>query len=920
MSPFTESSGAAAVRRARDVEAAYATDLTVHGGFLPPLVPASALPTPLDRHFEAAASLAERYHGEGLDVRPWLDAELGDGELAREAAETVARLSPAEGDAALSVLALLAHAYRWANAPPRRDEYHRTSIALPAAIAAPFAALAAARDEIRVGSLYSMVLCNWRMRAQGRGGGTYENDEIDSEQIAVARSWLRAPQADELHHFLLTAIETEARGAIVLRTLVALVGAAAHDAVHEGTYLLDRLRSELDDLSKPFRHHVQRKKIHPDSFLTLIQPTTIWNLDEGTGHGPLEGASGPQVGSIQAVDAVLGVARRSPMGHAISKSRAYMPARHRHFLSVLDAAGGDVRSWVARRDDPRLSTLFNDCADAMLTWRRTHEKRGALYLRGESNVAEEYTSTGQVVALGTDRVTHFERSMQERAAETREAAVAVQDEASRDPLERALRELTDADRAALLEGAEARAFSPEAALLEAGARRVDLIVVREGAVRVVRMQQGAPVVVARLSGGALVGELSFLENEDTSAAVLADGPVQADAIPREHVFRLFRERPGFEARFYRSVAALVSRRLRETSATVTDLLRFQDAPAGPPRPPRAGRLGDRALPGEAVDLVSYVRAAFAEADAQAEEAGGGGKVEEPASVDLAAGRAVEVCVEAARTAQARARVDAAWAGVSDALRRAAIDALGTSVVFDLADQRPTGRSGDVAVVRHVLQGEAAGDAVVGRSIDAALLALPTCKALRAAPVVAARTLAELASDESLRVLGLGGTTVHAFAAAHRAAPDLPFDAMILERAPAVCTEAVRVLRDHQLASRVTVRHEDPARLVRRRAPAPLPPCDVVLLDHWATLFDDDALALHLAWARAALRGGGAVVAVCPAAALSDRAFWEDVAGWAMSLRTVGEWGDVLVEAGFSGAEVSCEEVGDGVVRVVARRG
>jgi hypothetical protein len=154
--------------------------------------------------------------------------------------------------------------------------------------------------------------------------------------------------------------------------------------------------------------------------LTLIQPTTLWGIDEG--YGILEGASGPQIGSIQAVDAVLGLQHETRMGRAILESRKYMPERHRYFLDLLDRHGETVRSCVSNGGDRVAKARFNDCVESMLAWRRMHVKRAAHYLKGDSVVdVPNYTSTGNVVSLDDQRIAAFQGAMAERMSETTQA-------------------------------------------------------------------------------------------------------------------------------------------------------------------------------------------------------------------------------------------------------------------------------------------------------------------------------------------------------------------------------------------------------------------------------------------------------------------------------------------------------------------
>ena len=119
-------------------------------------------------------------------------------------------------------------------------------------------------------------------------------------------------------------------------------------------------------------------------------------------------------------------------------------------------------------------------------------------------------------------------------------------------------------------------------LITAGARRMkfaagDTLIVqdspggimyllRSGCARIVT----SGVNVARLGPGQICGEIAFLDNRLSSASVIAEEPLEADAIEWSELQRIFRMFPHVGSRFYQSIAVLLSRRLRETSSRLAD--------------------------------------------------------------------------------------------------------------------------------------------------------------------------------------------------------------------------------------------------------------------------------------------------------------------------------------------------------------
>ena len=128
-----------------------------------------------------------------------------------------------------------------------------------------------------------------------------------------------------------------------------------------------------------------------------------------------------------------------------------------------------------------------------------------------------------------------------------------------------LRYTTEEDEAGLLAGAERRHFADGDTILREGERAHTLFILRSGSARVERSHGEFTVEISRLGAGELFGEMSFVEDFAASASVVAEGACDVDAIEESHVHRLAERDPGFAGRFYRSVAELLSRRLRATS-------------------------------------------------------------------------------------------------------------------------------------------------------------------------------------------------------------------------------------------------------------------------------------------------------------------------------------------------------------------
>lgn len=111
-------------------------------------------------------------------------------------------------------------------------------------------------------------------------------------------------------------------------------------------------------------------------------------------------------------------------------------------------------------------------------------------------------------------------------------------------------------------GARQMKFAPGDALIVQDSPGGTMFLLRSGSARIVA--NGS--IVARLGPGQICGEIAFLDNRLSSASVIAEENVEADAIDWAELHRIFRMFPHVGSRFYQSMAVLLSRRLRETSA------------------------------------------------------------------------------------------------------------------------------------------------------------------------------------------------------------------------------------------------------------------------------------------------------------------------------------------------------------------
>ena len=129
--------------------------------------------------------------------------------------------------------------------------------------------------------------------------------------------------------------------------------------------------------------------------------------------------------------------------------------------------------------------------------------------------------------------------------------------------------LRDEEHQQLLKDSERKAFKPGEMLIHEGSKQASLFVIVKGEVKVQRDHDGFAIELSRHGPGEIFGDMSFIEGQAASASVIAgEEEVLVFIITHAHVSSLMGQNPAFAARFYQSLAEILSRRLRETTNLV----------------------------------------------------------------------------------------------------------------------------------------------------------------------------------------------------------------------------------------------------------------------------------------------------------------------------------------------------------------
>src|SRR5882724_9353380 len=120
--------------------------------------------------------------------------------------------------------------------------------------------------------------------------------------------------------------------------------------------------------------------------------------------------------------------------------------------------------------------------------------------------------------------------------------------------------LTPNDWALLVDRAKQVTFQKDEILIQKGRQTRMVYLLVKG---IARVEADFKVRIAQIGPGQIFGEMAFLENSIASATVRAEEEVQAYAIDWSALGDLFELFPHMASRFYRSLAVILARRLRD---------------------------------------------------------------------------------------------------------------------------------------------------------------------------------------------------------------------------------------------------------------------------------------------------------------------------------------------------------------------
>lgn len=483
-------------------------------------------------------------------------------------------------------------------------------------------------------------------------------------------------------------------------------------------------------------------------------------------------------------------------------------------------------------------------------------------------------------------------------------------------MEKNLKFLTIDDQALMIESSLRVTFARGAEIIKQGddSGRA-LYTISSGVARV----EVDGVAIAHLGPGSLIGEMAFLERSPASASVVAHTEVGMDVIGSEHLHTLLASVPGFATRFYASLAALISSRLRTASQLAAGsrsglhLTHARRLRGGFVRASDCPRELRDALAGSCAQLRELAERAGASASSSSELS---------ASSELSE-RVATACqrVHDLLTDTVAAYPDQAER-IGGHMFRQLFPYLMTSRINQHAFTKPHGYGGDGELLELVCANRESGHGSLGAAVDRWVLDRPIARALRSRASWIARSVGELTADWRGRmpvpVTCLATGTAHDALALldHERALEvtcLEMDPDALQRAARRYSASAEV--------RVSFLQANMLALGRGSGHTFLHLQKVIIASDVLNRYGDDSAAIGLLdWIHERLRPDGAVIVGQLHPDHPDRAYLEHILEWHYCYRDERALERLFAASRFKNDSLTIERHADGAqMRAICRR-
>jgi hypothetical protein len=391
-----------------------------HPCFLPQQVPPVNLPDPFATYTDLLDNVYLWNSQEKGGVRTFIHDCL---KTVSVNAHDIDALTYWQQEKLLSVLTLLAHCYRWNYLPPAPEEFLKQEMEFPNQLWKPLVYIADRLQHPLCGTLWSTKLMNFK--AEGQQPGTeLQVDKIQFNHLSLTHNWVCREHQEQLEHWIKIFIMTEVEGAAACKACMDILTCVERNDPEKLGGSLKVLHEGILKITAVFNREVRGQKLCMNLWRQHIQPSFVWGLKDAGRPDLLEGVSGLQIGCLQLIDLVLGLDMESVMGKAMLTSRKYFPKHSRDLFNDLEPYRYNLRNFLKNKRDKNLTAQYNQCIEALESYRVSHRQRGKAYIKGDGS-ARSITTTGLSVKSSYEAASHFEADMNERIQETLKGKIGI---------------------------------------------------------------------------------------------------------------------------------------------------------------------------------------------------------------------------------------------------------------------------------------------------------------------------------------------------------------------------------------------------------------------------------------------------------------------------------------------------------------
>ena len=443
-----------------------------------------------------------------------------------------------------------------------------------------------------------------------------------------------------------------------------------------------------------------------------------------------------------------------------------------------------------------------------------------------------------------------------------------------------LSELSDADLEWLLSAGQREKVPANAVVVGEGTQVRSIYLVMQGLLSVYLASRGSHIL-ATLGAGQIFGEMSYLENRPASATVRTLEDSELITISRPDLNARLQSNPDFCGRFYKTLAKVTSRRLREMVGSVGRLLEDQ-----PPEDPKMLERWN-----EIADKTQRFKQLLLRIEK------GSGKETEMAGKELPAAfrdfckfNDHAIGEDSPETIDSRDEIGAR-------IQRELLPYLLKSRTIDRLYTKPRGYAGDFRTTEFMYAREAGGSGESGPIFDRCFLDLPPVAAVRNRRDLITEEIRQCAAGSGVAAL-CSGTCDEIFAAGTgtRGRPEvqatvIDFDAQALA---AVAEKGDKL----NLTEAIALLNTNLFHLAIGHPPAQLPPQDLVYSINLPDHFDDSLLIKFLNYMHRLLKPGGRAILTSFHAGNPFRAFMDYIIDWKVTHRTEEELAEIFIQSDF----------------------